>query len=131
VITFQIPGKPRGKQRARTFQTTKGVRTVTPEQTVNYENWVKMCFIQARPEGFKVYENAVGMEITVVQKKAKSNKMLHPCLTPDLDNVAKIICDSLNGLVYVDDKQVIELHIVRTWGAEEKVMVEIWNVIPF
>ena len=131
-MIFEIPGKPRGKERARTFKDKAGnTRTTTPEQTASYENWVKMCFIQARPQGFEIFEDAVCMEITVVQKKAKSNKMLHPCLTPDLDNVAKIVCDSLNGLAYRDDKQVIELHIVKAWGDPEKVIVEIRGVMPF
>ena len=39
----------------------------------------------------------------------------HHCQTPDADNLAKMIMDSLNGHVYVDDKQVCELNVRKRW----------------
>lgn len=37
------------------------------------------------------------------------------CQTPDADNLAKMIMDSLNGHVYVDDKQICELVVRKHW----------------
>lgn len=31
----------------------------------------------------------------------------------DLDNVAKVLFDALSGLLYADDKQIVEIHAVR------------------
>lgn len=36
----------------------------------------------------------------------------------DLDNYAKVLCDSLNGVAYHDDSQVLELHM---WLHDDKV----------
>ena len=39
----------------------------------------------------------------------------HHCQTPDVDNLAKMIMDALNGHVYIDDKQVCELVVRKRW----------------
>ena len=35
---------------------------------------------------------------------------------PDIDNVAKSALDAFNGIVYVDDAQVYDLQIKKTYG---------------
>lgn len=42
-----------------------------------------------------------------------------------MDNIAKIILDSLNGLAYLDDKQVTKLVIWKKYGDIPKVEVNI------
>ena len=42
---------------------------------------------------------------------------------PDSDNIAKIICDSLNGIAYKDDSQVAYLEIEKYYAEEEGVEV--------
>ena len=39
-----VEGTIRGKQRPR-FNTKNG-RVFTPGQTINYENWIKQCYIE-------------------------------------------------------------------------------------
>lgn len=41
----------------------------------------------------------------------------------DLDNVMKLVSDAMNGIVYKDDSQVIELLITKQYGEEEGVTV--------
>jgi Holliday junction resolvase RusA-like endonuclease len=49
----------------------------------------------------------------------------------DLDNFAKILCDSLNGVAYHDDSQVVELHMWRHDDkANPRVEVEIRRMQP-
>jgi len=133
VIKFEIPGKPQGKARARTFYNPrlKRVQSITPEQTVCYENLIKMCFLQAKPKDFEMYQDGVHIEVKAYYRKAKGNKMLHPCLKVDVDNLVKVICDALNGLAYKDDKQVVGLVVNKVWGEPEGVIVTIGEVDPF
>ena len=35
---------------------------------------------------------------------------------PDIDNVAKIVLDSFNGVVFEDDAQVYELRVLKGYG---------------
>eukprot|EP00978_Attheya_sp_CCMP212_P011846 scaffold29409_cov44-Attheya_sp.AAC.2 len=42
---------------------------------------------------------------------------LHPVKT-DVDNLAKFVLDSLNGLLYVDDRQVVSLHATKVYDTD-------------
>jgi Holliday junction resolvase RusA-like endonuclease len=47
---------------------------------------------------------------------------------PDVDNYAKSVMDGLNGIVWEDDSQVIELRVVKAWAAPNetgKVQIEV------
>jgi len=43
----------------------------------------------------------------------------------DLDNLNKITLDSMNKLVYVDDKQIYELNVQKIVGKEKKTVINI------
>jgi Holliday junction resolvase RusA-like endonuclease len=48
-----------------------------------------------------------------------------PTKKPDWDNVAKAITDSLNGIVYVDDCQIVSVYITKRYSIEAGVDVTI------
>lgn len=48
---------------------------------------------------------------------------ISPLKKPDADNIAKIICDALNGVAYKDDTQVVELRVRKIYAAEPSVSV--------
>lgn len=41
---------------------------------------------------------------------------IRPTKKPDLDNVAKIICDGLNKIAYEDDSQIIDLTVTKYYA---------------
>lgn len=129
-LRFTIPGKPCGKQRPR----FGNGRTYTPEQTVNYENLVKLCFRQAYPDHEPIAAGvAIVAEISAyypipkTASKARKAAMLgyeeFPCKKPDCDNVAKIVLDSLNEIAYHDDAQVVELRVFKAYSETPRVEV--------
>lgn len=126
MINFEIIGKPQGKARARTYYNAKlnRIMTFTPDKTVNYENWIKLNFFNNYPNHI-IIEKPLQVKIICYFKKNKSNKMIEPIIKPDLDNIAKIILDSLNNVAYKDDKQVINLNIIKKWGDIDKVNIQI------
>jgi Holliday junction resolvase RusA-like endonuclease len=132
MISFEILGKPLGKARPR-VNTYTGV-TYTPTKTVNYENFVKLCFIQ-KYRNFTPLETALKIKITAFfevptsySKKKKRELIGQPCTKkPDIDNVVKIILDSLNKLAYKDDNQIAKLEIEKLYGEQAKVIVELEN----
>ena len=135
---FVIHGKPQGKARARTFYNTKlgKVQSMTPENTVLYENLVKQSFLQqSDPDARWFSKEPLAMYITAFYQMPKSmtkadrklvgSGKLHPTKKPDADNIAKVICDALNGVAYGDDTQIIKMNVLKAY-TEENPRVQVY-----
>lgn len=126
-IKFTVYGKPQGKARPRF---TRQGRVYTPTNTVDYETQIRQAYVAA---GVQLISDTAPILICITAefKKAKSNKMQAPTLKPDTDNIAKIVCDALNGIAYHDDKQITSLTVDKVWADDgiEKVVVEIEELI--
>lgn len=127
-----VKGKIKGKARPRVFNG----HAVTPQDTINYENWVRINY---ENQDGAFHEKAVKATITVYHEIPKSytkkrrenilNGLEHPQKKPDADNIAKIILDSLNKIAYKDDAQVVELTIIKKFTLEkERVEFEINDI---
>jgi Holliday junction resolvase RusA-like endonuclease len=133
-VCFTVPGIARGKQRPRA---TRVGRVYTPAQTVNAEAFVKLCAMQAMHEQGvnQPLEGPLTAIMTVTcevpksfpkaKRKAALEQKLYPTGKPDLDNILKLQADAMNGVVYVDDKQLVEVMINKRYGliAETAIMV--------
>lgn len=134
-VDFVIQGKAQAKQRPR-FNTHTG-RTYTPNKTINYENWVKICYLEKYKDKelmdkpLRVTIRAF-FEIPKSTSKKKKQQMLDnailPMVKPDTDNIAKSILDSLNGIAYKDDKQVAELIVYKFYNDTPYVNVTIEEI---
>jgi Holliday junction resolvase RusA-like endonuclease len=139
-IKFFVEGKPQGKARPRF---TRQGHTYTPSNTKAYETMIKMSFLQIlHKKGlqFPIFGGVSGIAIDIVayfeipkswSKKKRSAAIegkLRPTIKPDTDNIAKIILDSLNGLAYHDDKQVVECRISKWYGDRVGVFVNVKEV---
>lgn len=51
-----------------------------------------------------------------------------PTKKPDADNVAKIVCDSVNGILWDDDCQIVELSVKKIYGEAPRVEMEVEKV---
>ena len=124
MIEFTIPGEPVGKARPRVAQG----HAYTPQKTRDYEERVRWCW-KAIAKGAPPLEGPVSVTIDALHRvpKSASKALLQsiyagqvvPMKKPDPDNVAKIILDALNGLAYLDDKQVIRLSVNKAYDLFE------------
>lgn len=55
---------------------------------------------------------AAGMEL-LTGDVSVTMKVYRPAKRGDIDNAAKILLDSLNGIAYSDDSQIVEIHAYR------------------
>lgn len=134
-FTFEIVGEPQGKGRPR-FSTRGGfVKTYTPEKTASYENFVKVCYLNKykgqKLDGEIIAEIIAYFSIPKSFSKKKRVQAIEgkimPTKKPDTDNIAKTILDSLNGIAFEDDKQVVALLVKKLYGEEAKVVVTLKN----
>lgn len=140
-VMFHVPGRPQGKARARTFYNSKArvTKSITPENTVLYENLIKEMYMK------EANGNKIGRESPVVLRivarfeppqsvsKKRRSAMLDgeelPLKKPDIDNIVKVVADALNGVAYHDDKQVVSVVANKVYSALEGLDVTVEEYI--
>lgn len=130
-LVFEVPGEPQGKGRPRF---TKEGHTYTDSETRAYEKKIIAYYRQAQG-GFRWPDDAyIAVMVTAVYPIPKSatkasraaiqeGKIL-PRRKPDIDNVLKVVLDSLNGYAYKDDAQVVMVSGKKIYGHEPKLIIE-------
>jgi len=133
--SFEIPERAIGKERPRVNRHTGAI--YTPEKTASFEEKVKWAFkgkynveTELSTKPFKAKIIAVFKPPEKASKKKKEELLFKINYTnkPDADNIAKIILDSLNGLAYKDDSQVCALLVLKDYGEENKICVELEEI---
>ena len=135
VYTFRIMGKVKAKQ---SVKFGKNRATYTPEDMVNYANWVKTCFYKDYPDHLPSELDGYNLTVQIYayMKYPKSfNRekiemaeagILKPTVKPDWDNISKNICDALNGVAWSDDKAITDGAVHKYYSEYDYV-----NVIVF
>lgn len=140
MIQFAIPGPPVGKGRPRFSRRGAFVIVHTPKKTASYESLVKMFAGEAmdgRPpitEACECYIQVTMMPPASWSQKKKASALngdIFPTVPPDADNTAKAILDSCNGIVYMDDKQVVDLLVRKRYGILQRVLVTVTLMSEF
>lgn len=132
VVSFTIMGDPVGKGRPR-FR--KNGSTYTPAKTKAYEEEVQTQYgIQAKNYRFAdidMLDLRIIAYYSIPKSKAKAVRSLmaegtiRPTKKPDMDNVMKIIADSLNGIAYKDDTQIVDAQCRKFYSDTPRVEVTI------
>jgi Holliday junction resolvase RusA-like endonuclease len=130
-IEFQIDGPPIGKGRPKAVRMGNAVRMYTPKKTAEYETDIAFKAAQLMGDippletpvevGVHAYY-PIPASWSKKRQQAAINGLEIPG-KPDLDNVAKAVLDALNGVVYVDDKQVITMWITKRYSTFPHVRV--------
>jgi Holliday junction resolvase RusA-like endonuclease len=133
-VTYSVKGDPVGKQRPRF---SRG-RTYTPKKTVDYETIIASKASQAMGSSeplqtpvaiFIWIRHAIPASYSKKRKEACLNGLDWP-KKPDLDNVAKVFLDAMNGIVYKDDVQVVKLRVSKRYDIEAHVDVLVREELP-
>ena len=131
-MKFTIPHNPVAKGRPRF--TRKGF-TYTPQKTRDFEELVRFYFLQAVKIP-KPLKNAVEVKIcfflqipkSCSQKKKKELENTWHTKKPDADNLAKAVCDSLNGLAWIDDSQICKITIEKRQSNFPRTEIEFFEI---
>ena len=103
VVAFSVEGTPRPKQ---SFKFKKGdgtYRPFTPKLVKAWQNEVAWAAKQEMiGEDPLLGELAVSMTFHLPDRRRR-----------DLDNLSKGVLDAMNGIVFDDDQQVVDLHVYK------------------
>jgi Holliday junction resolvase RusA-like endonuclease len=143
-VSFTIPGEPTGKGRPRFVASYNPVtgkafgKAHTPDKTLLYENQVRMEY-HLQTNDFR-FDDGDELDIKIEAyygiPKSKSKKVklameigeIRPTKKPDIDNVIKVIADSLNNIAYKDDTQIVNCTCSKWFSYEPRVEVTIKKV---
>jgi Holliday junction resolvase RusA-like endonuclease len=131
LLHLTLLGQPVAKGRVRFARKTG--HAFTPERTVNYESKLALL-AQEKMVGRAPFEGPLAVDVVALMKipeswsKRKQEQArigeLMPTGRPDLDNYAKIL-DALNLVCWVDDSQIVELHVYKRFADQPQFTVTI------
>jgi len=132
-ISFVIQSAAVPLQRARF---TKTGQCYTPGKTREWKRLVaQSCALAMQENGLRIIETPVTMTCafaftppkswTVAKKHAAIEGDLHHSVKPDISNLVKAVEDALNGVAYVDDAQIVELHAFKFYDEVASVHVQV------
>lgn len=136
-IHFQVEGDPKGKGRPRFSRFGKFTRVYTDKQTLDYETLIKTFAAEAMGSTdpletplsvFLYIRHPVPKSYSKKRTQACLNGLELPCKKPDIDNIAKTYLDGMNGVVFLDDTQVVDLHVKKVYSSVAGVNVMVMEV---
>ena len=130
MVEFMVLGAPKGKERPRVAKLSDRTIVYTPKKTKDYEREIATAY---RTQCRGIFSGAVAIEIHAyyeIPKSASRKRVLdmvsdreRPTKKPDGDNIAKAVCDALNGVAYKDDSQVVDLTVRKYYSKFPHVQV--------
>ncbi|MGB0911057.1 MAG: RusA family crossover junction endodeoxyribonuclease [Nitrospirales bacterium] len=128
MIEFFVLGTPRTKGSFVSFVNPKNGRLVTKNQLPTTSQWQKQIANEARlfrPPS--LWSEAVSLDCTFFLKKGKTVTREHPCVFPDIDKLLRCVFDGLSGVIYADDKQVVDVCARKVYGKVPGVVIKVWQ----
>lgn len=126
---FEIPGTPVPKGRPR----FGNGHTYTPQKTRDFETLCAYSYRGDKPlEGTLTVELTFYMPIpqsaTLRAQRAMRTGLIRPAKKPDIDNIVKAVLDGLNGVAWLDDKQIVELKASKHYSDDPRTEVFIQEI---
>lgn len=128
-LIFAYKGEPRGQERPRF-----GGRAYKTTEAKAYEQAIAIAY-KVAATGRQPENGPVGVRIRAGypipisdSKRVRAEKVtgqLRVTKKPDIDNVAKAVLDALNGIAWLDDRQVILLEARKEYATVPGIIVEI------
>ena len=144
MIEFKILGIPTPKQSARFYAKNFGGKTMIKsyqkKEVVEKERNIAFDVRSQLPEGFIPYDCPLSFEVLFVfpilssMKKAvrqaiEEGEIVYKPTKPDLhDNLMKILADSMNGIVFVDDSRICKVSSQKIYGIIPRIEVIIKQI---
>lgn len=135
VVKFFVAGNPVTQGSMRAFM-PKGAKfpVVTHEKGPELKQWRAMV-AGAAFDAFgvdNIHHGPLRVSVVFYLQRPQSHYGRHgllpsapayPIKKPDLDKLERAIGDALKGVIYVDDSQVIDWHVVKRFGERPGAMI--------
>ena len=133
-ISFSVLGypEPQGSLKA---VTPKGRNyTALISDNADLKPWRQqvgtVALLAMRAAGFGVSSEAIALTLSFyfAKPKSASKRLVEKITRPDCDKLERAILDSLTGIVYRDDAQVVRVIKSKTFGLPERAEIGVWTL---
>jgi len=139
-IEFFVEGTPVAKERVKKFfnKNTGRMWGYTPKKTVDWENIIrkealKYIHLKYPKDTPLVATIQILVSIPKSFSKKKTEQALDdkilPTVRPDLDNFLKSALDPLNGILFDDDSQIVELTASKFYSNTPGINIKIDKIV--
>ena len=133
MIKLEVQGKIIPKARPRVTTVNGHTIAYTPKPTRQYEELIYLNWVQAGKPTLNTQLFTLDIQAYFTAPKSLSNKKRQALDSSvcnnkkDIDNIAKIVLDALNGYAYSDDHNCVKLSIEKryTLKPDDYIIVEI------
>ncbi|GAQ18015.1 endodeoxyribonuclease RusA [Oceanobacillus picturae] len=133
MISIVVPGQPVAQARPRAGKNRGKINMYDPKESKDYKNYVSLIAKQYAPK--IPYEGNLKAVIKIYRQIPKSTTkkdralflagIKRPVTKPDTSNYVKGIEDALNGIIYKDDSQIVELQASKYYSDNPRVEITI------
>jgi Holliday junction resolvase RusA-like endonuclease len=89
----------------------------TPAKTAQYEKIVGW-HVRSKWTHSKPYDGALVVTLVFhIVKKPHSKLGVWPTGVPDTDNLVKAVTDAIQGICFINDSQIVEIHAKKVWSS--------------
>lgn len=126
-VHLEIPGEPFALHRARAARRGKFARVYDPEENVSWKAAAGQWMLSARTAAgiAAPFTGPVSLAITALFSCPKSDERKRDprperwsLSQKDADNIAKAVGDAGNGVLWNDDRQVVDIHVRKRIAAQ-------------
>jgi len=141
MIILEFFMEPVPKAAAKTTFGDGSIQTFNPARTTEAMAFIKTTAIswayKNRVKDFPIYEAKLPllMAATFIRSRPKSlpKRVTRPAVMPDLDNYVKLLLDSLKGVIFDDDGQIVGMMLEKEYvqpGGIPRIEVTFWEACP-
>lgn len=135
MIRIEVPGEPVAQGRPRATTVGGYVRLYDPPKSRAYKQTVAIYARQAMGQRLPT-KRAVACHLWIYRpiqqseskhrRDLKASGFIRPTVKPDIDNVFKSVTDACTGIIWHDDNQIVEAHIIKKYSDQPRVVLEVW-----
>jgi Holliday junction resolvase RusA-like endonuclease len=113
-----VPGLPISQGSKKAFQ--RGNKIVLVESAAGLKSWRETVARAAQAEGRTILETeAITLSLMFMMPAPKKPVRRYPTTKPDIDKLTRAIADSLTGVWYKDDSQIVHLEAQKCYTTEQ------------
>lgn len=81
-----------------------------------WRNAVSFAALDLVTDGWELLDEPLELSVIFYLPRPKSVTRTHPAVMPDVDKLLRAVCDSLSGIIYVDDSRIIRATAVKAYA---------------